>query len=150
MDNGDQLGLAAGQRPLDLRRVNRLAPRGVDRDHLTAIAPADIGQAAAKDTVDADHAAVAGLDGLQTAASMPALPVAETGIVNSLVVCITWRSMVLISSMRAMNWGSRWPMVGRAIAWRTLGGTLLGPGPISIRGVRSNVVDILASSNESG
>jgi hypothetical protein len=39
----------------------------------------------------------------------------------------------LISSIMAMNAGSRCPMVGRAMAVSTRGCTSEGPGPIKVR-----------------
>ena len=61
--------------------------------------------------------------------SMPALPVPEMGSVNAFPVWNTCRRRVLVSSIRPMNTGSRWPTSGVDRARSTRGWTLLGPGP---------------------
>ena len=60
---------------------------------------------------------------------MPALPVPDTGKVNSFSVWNSQRSMALLSSMTLKNSGSRWPTTGAESASRTRGCGLLGPGP---------------------
>src|SRR3989338_3818354 len=65
--------------------------------------------------------------------SMPAEPGADTGNVSA---CLVWNatcSIALIWSIISMNLGSRWPMVGRAMAANTRGCTSAGPGPIRVR-----------------
>src|SRR5690606_9689072 len=64
---------------------------------------------------------------------MPAVPGPEIGIAREFSVRKAYRRRTLISSIREMNAGSRWPIVGRAIACRTRSGTSEGPGPIRVR-----------------
>ncbi len=66
-------------------------------------------------------------------ASMPTEPGPETGNVTSLSVLKARRSSTLMSSIRSTKAGSRWPMVGRAMAASTRGCTSDGPGPMRVR-----------------
>ena len=66
---------------------------------------------------------------LTKAASMPADPGAEIGTVNALRVCMANRSSSFSSSIMPTKRGSRWPMVGRAMASSTRRETGDGPGP---------------------
>jgi hypothetical protein len=68
---------------------------------------------------------------LHTIASIPALPVPDTGRVARLAVTNVSRSIWAVSFMSATKLGSRWPTVGRASACRTRSGTGLGPEPNS-------------------
>ena len=65
--------------------------------------------------------------------SMPAEPVPLIGMVSSFSVRNTARIIVRTSSITCRKAGSRWPRVGRAIAFSTLASTTDGPGPISTR-----------------
>src|ERR1051326_136611 len=56
---------------------------------------------------------------LTKAASIPALPVAEIGMVTRFSVSKTYRSRACTSSMHCRNKGSRWPSTGAAIAAST-------------------------------
>ena len=64
---------------------------------------------------------------------MPTEPGPETGMVTAFSVWKAYRSSSLSSSIKSTNAGSRWPMVGRAMAASTRGETSEGPGPISVR-----------------
>src|SRR5208282_5564346 len=82
--------------------------------------------------------------------SMPALPVPLTGKVISFWVRKTCRNMVLTSSIRFTNAGSRCPTSGRDIACKTDGATSLGPGPINRRGGGSNAFGIFMAGKNAG
>src|ERR1035438_8001161 len=56
--------------------------------------------------------------------------------------------MALISSIILTKKGSRWPTSGCAMARRTDGATLLGPGPSSNRGGGLNADGICMSGND--
>ena len=64
-------------------------------------------------------------------ASMPELPVPDTGIVSALSVRKTARNNACVSVIISRKSGSRCPRVGAAMARSTRGGTSLGPGPIN-------------------
>ena len=61
------------------------------------------------------------------------LPGADKGRVNSFFVLKTHCKRRLVSSIKSMNSGSKWPIVGRPSALRTREDTSEGPGPIRIR-----------------
>jgi len=75
---------------------------------------------------------------------MPAEPGPEIGMVSSLAVAKAHCSNRLMSSIRPMKAGSRWPMVGRAMAASTRGWTSDGPGPISMRRGGWNEAEVMA------
>jgi len=76
--------------------------------------------------------------------SIPAEPGAETGKVSAFSVWNAIRSMDLICSIRSTKAGSRWPMVGRAMASRMRCGTSDGPGPMRMRlgGMKEAVINL--------
>jgi len=78
--------------------------------------------------------------------SIPAEPGAETGKVSAFSVWNAMRSMDLICSIRSTNAGSRWPMVGRAMASRMRWGTSEGPGPMRMRlgGMKEAVITLFS------
>lgn len=63
---------------------------------------------------------------------MPAEPGADIGSVSSFLVWKTVCNKTFISSIKRINSGSRWPMVGRPSAESMRGLTSEGPGPISV------------------
>ena len=65
--------------------------------------------------------------------SIPAEPGPETGMVRRLSVWKAYCSSPLRESIRPTNSGSRWPMVGLAMASSTRGDTSEGPGPMRVR-----------------
>ena len=66
-------------------------------------------------------------------ASIPAEPGAEIGIVSAFSVLNAYCKSCLVWSINSMNNGSRWPKVGLAMAFKILGLTSDGPGPIKVR-----------------
>ena len=66
--------------------------------------------------------------------SIPAVPVAEMGMVSRFLVTYTCRSISAVSAMISRNCGSRWPSSGVVMAVSTRGWASDGPGPRSRRG----------------
>ena len=113
----------------------RKLPQGItysrllDLDDLGAVAPGDICHAPPKTPLTQMIALSPGSMTLQTAASMPALPVPETGKVTRFSVPKSPRSITWQSSITERKSGSRWPTTFVLIALRTRGCTGLGRAP---------------------
>ena len=92
-----------------LRRRARVPGLGLDARHARADARRDVAHALAEDAGDADHDVVAGSSRFARQASMPALPVAESGSVSGFVGAEEPRKRSCTSSTQSRKAGIEVP-----------------------------------------